>query len=29
MNKKWRSFQKLTEECYENMIGAELDASCW
>ena len=28
MNKKWKSFQKLTEKCYENMIGAEEDASC-
>ena len=25
MNKKWKSFQKLTEKCYENMIGAEED----
>ena len=29
MNKKWKSFQKLTEKCYENMIGAEEDVSCW
>ena len=29
MNKKWKSFQKLTEKCYENMIGAEEDFSCW
>lgn len=29
MNKKWKSFQKLTEKCYENIIGAEEDASCW
>lgn len=29
MNKKWKSFQKLTEKCYENMIGAEEDDSCW
>ena len=28
-NRKWKSFQKLTEKCYENMIGAEEDSSCW
>lgn len=28
-NKKWNEFDKLTEKCYENMIGAEKDGSCW
>lgn len=29
MNKKWKCFEKLTEKCYLNMIGAEKEASCW
>ena len=29
MNRKWKSFQKLTEKCYENMIRAKEDSSCW
>ena len=28
-NKKWKQFSKLTEKCYNNMIGAEKDGSCW
>lgn len=28
-NKKWNKFRKLTEKCYNNMIGAEKDGSCW
>lgn len=28
-NKKWNKFDKLTEKCYSNMIGAEKDGSCW
>lgn len=28
-NKKWKQFDKLTEKCYQNMIGAEKDNSCW
>ena len=28
-NKKWDKFGKLTEKCYENMIGAEKDGSYW
>ena len=28
-NKKWKQFCKLTEKCYNNMIGAEKDGSCW
>lgn len=28
-NKKWKKFDKLTGKCYENMIGAEKDGSCW
>lgn len=29
MNKKWRKFKQLTEKCYDNMIGANQDSSCW
>lgn len=29
MNKKLKKFETLTEKCYENMIGAEKNASCW
>lgn len=28
-NKKWNKFNKLTDKCYSNMIGAEKDGSCW
>lgn len=28
-NKKWKQFGKLTEKCYNNMIGVEKDGSCW
>ena len=28
-NKKWNKFNKLTDRCYSNMIGAEKDESCW
>ena len=28
-NKKWKSFEKLQEKCYSNMIGAVKDGSCW
>lgn len=28
-NGKWKRFNKLTEKCYSNMIGAEPDGSCW
>ena len=28
-NKKWNKFNKLTDKCYCNMIGAEKDGSCW
>ena len=28
-NKKWKKFDKLTEKCYLNMIGAEKDGNCW
>ena len=28
-NKKWKTFNKLTEKCYNNMIGAEADGNCW
>ena len=28
-NKKGKQFDKLTEKCYLNMIGAEKDSSCW
>ena len=28
-NKKWKQFDRLTEKCYLNMIGAEKDSSCW
>lgn len=28
-NKKWKRFNKLTEKCYDNMIGAEKDGTCW
>ncbi len=26
---KWKKFDKLTDKCYNNMIGAEIDGSCW
>lgn len=28
-NKKWKAFDKLTEKCYLNMIGANKDNGCW
>lgn len=28
-NAKWRKFNTLTGKCYENMIGANEDGSCW
>lgn len=28
-NRKWNQFNKLTEKCYSNMIGADKDGSCW
>ena len=28
-NKKWKQFSKLTEKCYNNMIGVEKDGRCW
>lgn len=28
-NRKWKSFGKLVEKCYSNMIGVEKDGSCW
>ena len=28
-NKKWNNFNKLTEKCYNNMIGVEKDGNCW
>lgn len=28
-NKAWRKFDQLTEKCYENMIGAYEDSTCW
>lgn len=28
-NKRWKQFGNLTEKCYNNMIGAEKDGSCW
>ena len=28
-NKKWKQFDKLTEKCYLNMIGAEKNGNCW
>ena len=28
-NKKWNQFDKLTGKCYNNIIGAEKDGSCW
>ena len=28
-NKKWKQFSKLTETCYNNMIGEEKDGRCW
>ena len=28
-NKKWNKFNKLTGKCYNNLIGAEKDDSCW
>ena len=29
MNKKLKKFNTLTEKCYENMIGAVKNDSCW
>lgn len=26
---KWKKFHKLTSKCYSNMIGSEMDGSCW
>ena len=28
-NKKWKKFQLLTEECYNNMIGFGENNDCW
>ena len=28
-NKKWKQFSKLTEKCYNNLIGAEENGSTW
>ena len=28
-NKKWNKFDKLQGKCYNNMIGAEEDGTCW
>jgi len=28
-NKKWNKFEKLQGKCYNNLIGAEEDATCW
>ena len=28
-NKKWKTFNKLTAKCYNNMIRAEADGNCW
>ena len=28
-NKKWKQFQLLTEECYNNMIGFGENNDCW
>ena len=29
INSKWKKFENLTDKCYNNMIGAEKDGSCW
>lgn len=29
LKKKWKSFHKLTDKCYNNMIGIDKDWSCW
>ncbi len=29
LNKKWKKFDRLTETCYANMIGANKDSGCW
>ncbi len=29
MNKKWKEFDHLTEQCYDNMVGTEPDRTCW
>ena len=26
---KWKQFSRMTGKCYENMIGADKDGSCW
>lgn len=28
-NKKWKKFDRLTEKCFENMVGMEKDQKCW
>ena len=28
-NKKWKQFEKLTEQCYMNMIGADKDGDVY
>ena len=28
-NRKWNSFNKLTEKCYSNMTGVEKHGNCW
>lgn len=28
-NRKWKKFSKLTEKCYDNIIGVEKDGTCW
>ena len=28
-NKKWKQFEKLTDQCYMNMIGTDKDGTCW
>ncbi len=29
LSKKWKRFSSLTGKCYNNMVGAEKDGSCW
>ncbi len=29
LKKMWKNFEKLTEKCYANMVGAEKDWNCW
>jgi len=28
-NKKWKQFEKLTDQCYMDMIGSDKDGICW